>query len=344
MAFDLTFVIPFRNEERFLKETCESLARQELGKYTAEILMVDGMSSDQSRDIVEQYERTPSENLVFRLILNRKIRTPFGFNLGIETASGNLIGFGGAHTIYPQNYFTNAIELANSIDAHVFGGGTTDFLTDKDGIWAQGMSCLYLSPMGSGVAAYHQKTGPGYVDTVYGGFYRREVFDRVGVFDTRLSKNQDNELNSRVTRAGLKIFFDPRLSVSYVFKTDFRTFVGRAFKFGKHHPITWKLNPRSFKLRHAVPLFFVLYLIVIFPMYVFFGYLVFFPLAFYGALMLGSVVSLARYKPAIVALTTFPLFFLFHLSYGLGTIGGLFKLLISTIKCSNFHQEASGKN
>jgi glycosyltransferase involved in cell wall biosynthesis len=213
---DITFVIPFRNEEAFLGQTLGSLADQDLGTLSAEVLLVDGASNDRSREIAQPFLERCDGTLTFYLLDNPSRTTPFGFNIGIAASRSNIVGFGGAHTIYPPSYLRRAAELIEESGADVVGGGFNRFISSVPGTLGLAMSCLYQSRIGAGVAGYLRRSVPGFVDTVYGGFYRRSVFVKVGCFDERLTRNQDNELNSRVKAAGLRIYFHPDLSTSYV--------------------------------------------------------------------------------------------------------------------------------
>jgi len=333
---DLTFVIPFRNEEEYLERTCESLARQEVGDHSVEVLLIDGMSTDRSREIAEAFSQRMSYGpMRFHVLSNPKLTTAFAFNLGISAAKGRIIGFGGAHSQYPPHFFRRALELSEEIPADVFGGGASRFIPSTRGALGEAMAFLYRSPMGSGVASYHRKKEAGFVDTVYGGFYRREVFEKIGLFDTRLDRNQDNELNARVTAAGLRIYFDPSLSVEYVIKTDFTTFTRRGYRFGEYHPFTWWANPRSFRLRHAVPLSFVVYVIVALTWGIWESPLWAVPGGLYLGLMVLSGLSISLRNSVKVGFLTMLLFPCFHLAYGAGTIVGFVKLVVHRKKRSS---------
>ncbi len=329
MAPDLTFVVPFRNEEKYLRATLETLTAQDMGCYVAEVLLVDGSSEDGSRQIADEFAASHStDGLRFRVVDNPERRIPFAFNLGVRLALAPVVGFGGAHSIYPNRFFRTALDVLAKVDSEVVGGGHDRIVPGDTGAVARAMACLYRSPMGSAVAAYHRRTTPGLVDTVYGGFYRREVFDRVGLFDEKLARNQDNELNSRVTAAGLRIHFEPALSISYVQKTDLRTFLRRGVDFGLHHPETWRANWRAFRLRHAVPAMFVAYLLLI-AVPALLGLLPLMaagPLLLYGVLLLGSGLWLAMREGLVVGLLTIPLFCGYHVAYGLGTVVGILTL------------------
>jgi glycosyltransferase involved in cell wall biosynthesis len=322
---DISLVVPFRNEESYLPATLASLAAQTMGPYSAEVLLVDGASDDRSREVILPFLEYESESVVFRLLDNPSRTTPYAFNIGIAHATSPIVGFGGAHTNYPSTYLRRAVEVMRESAADVVGGGHDRFEASSHGIWASAMACLYQSPMGAGVAAYHRRQTPGFVDTVYGGFYRREVFDSVGNFDVRLTRNQDNEFNSRVTGAGFRIYFHPDLSTTYVQKTDLPSFVRRAFLFGRYHPVTWRTNPKSFRIRHALPAVFVVYLIVALALsatgvrqFWFWA-----PLVLYALLLLLAAVKLQERTSALSALATIVLFPLYHIGYGTGTLAGV---------------------
>ncbi len=321
---DVSFVVPILNEERYLDATLRSLAAQELGEFSAEVLVLDGGSSDGSAAIVERFASQPYGNIRFRLIANPRKRTPAAFNIGISESTADIVGLGGAHTIYPQAYFRTAIELIRSGTADVVGGGHDAHVPSVDSRVGQAMACLYLSPLGSGVAAYHRRKTAGYVDTVYGGFYQRGVFDRIGKFDETLTRNQDNELNARVLRAGMRIYFDPRLSTQYVLKADLKTFLKRGYLFGRYHAETWRRTPDAFRLRHAIPGLFALYVLVgVIASLLLQTWLPLLPLGVYAGLLVAAALRLASARSLSVSLLTVPLFAAYHLSYGTGTLVGL---------------------
>jgi succinoglycan biosynthesis protein ExoA len=326
-SIDLTFVIPFRNEQGFLEATLDSILLQDLDGYRAEVFLLDGASTDQSRVIAERYAARSHPDLVLRVADNAGRTAPHGFNYGIRNGGAAIIGLGGAHTIYPAHYFKRAIELLRSVDASVVGGGHDAHIPSKRTLLNDAMALLYKSPFGSGVAAYHQRSKAGYVDTVYGGFYKRAVFEKVGLFKETLRKNQDNELNARVTAGGFKIYFDPALNTRYVQKTDSKSFVKRAFDFGNYHPTTWRVNPAAFRWRHVIPLFLVLYLLVVGPLFVWLGSIALAPLGAYVLSLGYAGIRLALLKHRFAASLLAPfLFSIYHAAYGFGTLVGLHKL------------------
>lgn len=323
---DVSFIVPILNEERYLDATLRSLSAQELGTLRAEVLVLDGGSTDGSAAIVERFASQRDGNVSFRLIPNPRKRTPAAFNIGITAAAAEVIGLGGAHTIYPATYFRTAVELLRGGTAEVVGGGHDAHIPSVSSTVGRAMACLYLSPVGSGVASYHRRKSAGFVDTVYGGFYKRSVFDRIGLFDETLTRNQDNELNARVLCAGFRIYFDPRLSTQYVMKAELPTFLRRGYLFGRFHAETWRRTPNAFRVRHAIPGILVLYLLTaVVSGVVLRSWLPLVPLVIYFLALLVGAVSLARTKPLGVAFLTVPLFAAYHLAYGTGTVVGVLR-------------------
>ena len=162
----------------------------------------------------------------------------------------------------------------------------------------------------------------------------REVFERVGPFDDALERNQDNEFNARVSTAGFTIFFDPRLSTTYVMKTDPAKFLRRGFTLGSYHPRTWRTNWRSFRLRHALPSLWVLYLAVAtvgltlgrwsWPTVI--------PAMASLFVLLCGAITIARRQTFRVALAAIPVFAGFHMAHGAGTILGIRRLINTSPK------------
>src|SRR5215204_4047662 len=216
MTFDVTLIVPFHNEEKAFGRALESLAGQDLGELRAEVLLIDGMSDDGSAAIASTYVVRGTDRITFRLLGNPKRTTPAAFNRGIWAAKAPIVGFGGAHTECPRHYLRTAVELLRTTDVWVVGGGLHTYLPGDGRILSHAVSLLYQSFMGAGVAAYHRRREPGFVDTVYGGFYRRSVFEQVGLFNEALERNQDNEFNARVTASGGTMYFHPSLSVAYI--------------------------------------------------------------------------------------------------------------------------------
>ena len=110
----------------------KSLEIQNLDKIIIEVILVDGKSSDKSCKVISDFiSNSLNKNVHYKILPNEKRKTSYGFNLGIKYANANIIGFGGAHCIYPDDLFKNVIDIFKNIDADVIGGGHKNMIPDK---------------------------------------------------------------------------------------------------------------------------------------------------------------------------------------------------------------------
>ncbi len=333
--FHISLIIPIYNEEKHLMDLLKSIDLQKIEKGKIEILLINGMSNDNSEEIILDFiKNSKSSHVHYKYLLNKHQKTPYAFNIGILKSKSKIIGFGGAHSIYPKNYFLNALNIFNNLDVDVVGGGLKRYIPDNDNFLSIAISAFYDSPMGGGVASYHRKKQSGFVDTVFGGFYKKTLFDEVGLFNERLHRAQDYEMNQRIRTAGYNIYFNPILNSDYIIKTNYKLFFNRAYNTGKHLPNIWKINLKNLKLRHIVPFFFTIYIFFVInnDFQLNSNQYLLMPLLLYCFLNLISSFWLAFFKgygmPAVI---TPILFFIYHIIYGLGTLSGVLILLLNFI-------------
>jgi succinoglycan biosynthesis protein ExoA len=166
------------------------------------------------------------------------------------------------------------------------------------------------------------------VDTVPFGTFPRSAFDDVGLYDPRLTRNQDNELNARLQKAGYTIAFDPSIRVRYLNQADLTGLVRQAFFTGMWNVYTLFLHPYTWKLRRFVPMGFVAYLALLAaaaarPARGTAAAAL--PLGLYGVLVASF--SLRTDETAGGRLPVAATFVAYHLSYGVGTLWGIVNVL-----------------
>src|SRR3990172_9225259 len=174
----VSIIIPTYNEEEHVRECLESLLDGYVVK-NAEIIIADGGSTDDTKKIIRDFERGHSRAQV-RLIDNPLKHQSFGLNFGIKAARGKVIVRIDAHARYPKNYVQRCVELLEKTGADNAGGvmrarGAGDFQK----LVATAMN----HPIGVGDAKFHLGRESGYVDTVYLGTFRKELFKKLGYFD-----------------------------------------------------------------------------------------------------------------------------------------------------------------
>jgi len=296
-----------------------------------EVLFVDGMSTDKTREIIKEYLQSYP---FLRVIDNPKKIVPFAMNLGIAEAKGDIIIRIDAHTLYEKNYFSELVRQLGYLQADNVGAVCKTDVLNKN------MKTLAIREVLSnkfGVGNSIFRTGVNEVmevDTVPFGCWRREVFDKYGYYDTRLVRNQDIELNKRIVRGGGKIYIVPDTYCTYLARETFKGIAKNNFQNGEWNILTVYFTKQfdSLSLRHFVPMMFVASLILPLLLSVFYLnviWLAVFSLCLYLCLLLIISFRLALKKRLSIFFLLCS-FCVLHVSYGCGSIVGVWKVLFSS--------------
>ncbi|MBN1338006.1 MAG: glycosyltransferase family 2 protein [Bacteroidales bacterium] len=325
-VYSLSVVVPCRNEAGHISACLDSLLQSSYKKGPMEIIVVDGMSSDGTRDILDKYV---SRHPCIRVIGNPGGITPVALNTGIRNASGRLIMIAGAHSSFPENYIPDIVDKMDELNADVAGG---KIITAPGASTPVSMAIARILSNSVGVGDSKFRTGasgPMPVDTVPFGIFRSEVFRDAGLYDERLVRNHDIELSKRIKRAGKSIFLVPSVHCTYYARETFRRLADNNFRNGYWNILTLYITGlfSSLSLRHYVPLAFLLslcapfFLAFIHPA---FNYIP--PVLFivYNMLIFNISYRLKSDKVRFYLLVRG--FFVLHFSYGAGSLTGLFRL------------------
>jgi glycosyltransferase involved in cell wall biosynthesis len=317
----VTVIVPMRNEEQRIGLCLDSILANDFDHEQLEILVVDGRSTDRSRSIV--IERAACSHFI-RLLDNPARIVSAGLNIGIRNARGAVIIIMGAHAEYSRNYIRTCLHELETQNTDVVGG-MLETRAGGRGIVACSIALMSQHPFGVGGSAFRTQQESGYVDTVAYGAYRREVFDRIGLFNEKLTRNQDFELNARLHHSGGRLFLSGQIKAAYYNVPDFTHLVRQAFSNGYWLPPMWFSFPSSVRLRHAIPVAFVGVLV---------ASLIVAP--FHELAVVPGLVALVMYTIAVTLVAgqiarrhslkfLFPLigvFFTHHIIYGVGTLAG----------------------
>lgn len=257
MAFlpTVSVLIPCRKEERFIADCVESVLASTYPQEKLEILVVDGMSDDRTREIVRELAR---RHPIVRLLDNPKQVTPAALNVGIRLSSGQIVVRLDAHARIEPEYISRCVESLERFDADNVGG---IMLTapQREGPLARGIVRSLSHRFGVGNSYFRVHTAdPKWVDTVFGGCYRREVFTRVGLFNEHLRRGQDMEFNLRLKRGKGRTLLVPSIVSHYYARSDLWSFWRHNWSNG-----VWAILPFAYStgmpvtLRHLTPLLFV---------------------------------------------------------------------------------------
>lgn len=290
------------------------------------------MSDDRTREIISSFSQKHSN---IKLIDNLKESTVCGLNMGIINSSGSVIIRIDAHCYVESDYIQQCVDTLMRTGADNVGGLMRPVGTNLIGnIIALAMSSLF----GIGSGKFHYSEKEVFVDTVYLGAYRREVFYQIGMYDEQLKYSEDDELNYRLIKNGGKIFLNPKIKSHYYCRSSFFPLWRQYYNYGFGKTRTLKKHRRLASWRHLVPSAFVLSTtgsLLLWTVFPFFGWLFF--------LTLFSYLGLAIITSARIALRNNWKYFLFlpivfgtiHFSYGIGFLYGIVSIYI--LHCRVIH-------
>lgn len=246
----VSLVIPLRNEEHHVGALIDALQAQTYAQIV-DILFVDGMSTDRTRDIIAEYaRRVPA----IRILDNPDRIVPPAMNLGIRAARGDIVVRLDAHTLPAPDYVERCVHHLRETGAWNVGGAMR---AQGRGYVGGAIALATTSPFGIGGSPFHYSEEPQYVDTVYLGAFPRWVLDSVGLYDERFIRNQDYELNHRIRKAGGAIYLAPDIKITYFPRDSLRALWRQYFQYGYWKVQTLRKHPDSLKRRQLVAPVFV---------------------------------------------------------------------------------------
>lgn len=315
-------MIPARNEARDLAACLDSVLRALEPVGGGEVLVIDGESTDDTARIAAGYTiRHPS----VRVLPNPRRITPAAFNCGIQAATAPRIAIVSAHSRVEPGFFEAALARIDAGEAEIVGGPVATE-PGRDGTLAWLLAQIVSHPFGVGNSRFRVSTAAGYVDAVPFAVFTRAVFDRVGLFDLALPRNQDTEFFGRVARAGARVFMDPAVRSAYRARGTLAGLLRQGFANAYWNVLVWRLTPRAFQLRHLIPGGFTtavaasLALAALVPRLSWVPAMV---LILYALAATAAACHIALRHRRWAALSLPPLFLLYHLVYGSGTLAGL---------------------
>jgi len=324
----VSVIVPCRNEGDWIAPCLESIVRNEYPKDRLEVLVVDGMSDDGTRATVARYA---DQYPFIRLLDNPRRITPAALNIGLAAAAGDVVMRMDAHYEYAGNYIPLSVAWLQRSGADNVGG-VLIFRPANSTAVARAVALAVSHPFGIGNAYYRIGAAePRWVDTVAFGCYRREVFQRIGTFDEALVRNQDIELNRRLTRQGGRILLVPEVVVYGRARDSLRKLARMYFQYGYYNPLViWKSRSRVTSRQIVTPAF-VLSLLVAAALAAWLPparWLLAAILCAYAVpLVLFSAAAAVRHGPrcGLALLVIFPTL---HLSHGLGFLKGLLDVFV----------------
>ena len=318
----VSVVIPCRNEKAYIEPCIRSVLNQESPRGGIEFIVVDGMSEDGTRDILK---RLMEEDSRLKVVDNPRRITPCARNIGVQEARGQYIAILDAHTVYASTYVRTCIELLEEHPEICCAGGP--IVSIGRSVFGKATAAAMSHPFGVGNAKHRFPNYEGYAEGACFPVFRREIFDKVGLFDEDLIRNQDDEFNFRVALSGEKIFISPRAQCTYYVRETFRQLFWQFFQYGYYKVVVFRKHRLPISLRHFVPIVFfsgmfaLLLGVFIFPgWWALTGFML--PIAYMVILGLGG--ASVSIKEGMLVGFLFPITaFVLHVSYAIGFARGI---------------------
>ncbi len=324
MNYEVAIAIPTLNEERFISRCLDSIIKQTFKFEKMDVMIIDGGSNDKTKDIVAEYQKS-HQNI--RFIENKKKIQSVAFNIGFKKSTAPYIIRLDAHAEYDSKYISLCIENLKQDEKRGNVGGRCNILPFNQSLWAQTNAILNHSRFGIGGAAFRVSNEAHNTDSVPFGAFPRKIIEKIGGMREDLPRGEDNEYNSRIRKAGYKIFFDPNIISSYFARPTLGASCKQMYANGNSIGYLYYIDREAIGIRHLVPLLFVvsgLFSIIISVLWSPFCYVFCGGLALY--LIADAIASIMGAKDNVkCTLPLFILFFCVHVSYGMGTIAGLIK-------------------
>ena len=325
----VSIICPIYNEEKYIAQCINSILAQDYPQEDLEILFVDGMSSDRTREIVAQYTQQYPH---IQLLDNPQRTVPYAMNIGVESSIGDIIIRLDAHAVYPSDYFSKLVKGLQQHQADNVGAQCRTLPVNKS-TTAIAIAEVLGSSFGVGNSMFRIGiTQDMETDTVPFGCFRREVFEKVGLYDTELIRNQDDELNARIINNGGKIVLLADVTFDYYARDSFAKLFKMYYQYGLYKPLVNKKLGSPATLRQFIPPMFVIGLVLGATLSIFLpivGLLYGIVLLLYiiAGMMIGFKQAKKHQSLALILAMPFT-FFILHLSYGIGYIHGIIKILL----------------
>lgn len=313
------------NEEDTLGQLLKQIQQQDFPHQKMEILLVDSASEDGTKTIMQEFASSNHDFKRVAVLDNPKRILPAGWNVLLDNYQGDAIVRIDAHANIPPDFVRNTV----SVLAQGYGmcGGTRPCVVGGEANdWQRVLLAAEESLFGASIANYRRKPQPTFVDSVFHPAFRREVFDKVGRFDERLVRTEDNDISYRVRQAGYQIRFDPLIQSEQHIRPNLKQMIKQKYGNGYWIGRTLFIQPGCVGKHHLVPFAFVMSVLGSAAVAVVSGKKR--PLGIllgaYGVADTAMSVLATRNCPKVWQRYLLPLIFCaLHISYGWGTLRGI---------------------
>lgn len=314
------------NEEKFLPNLLADISAQTYPHDLIEVILVDGNSSDKTKNIMIDFQNLNKTFKQIKVLDNPKRIQAAGWNVAISNAVEDVIIRIDAHTHIPEDFTKKNMELHEA--GELVTGGVRPCVIEAPNAWKNTLLEVENSLFGSSISDSRHSTEKKYVKSMFHAAYRKEVFDKAGLFNENLLRTEDNEMHYRIRKAGYNLCFDPNI-VSYQYaRSSLKKTIKQKYGNGYWIGLTVGVCPGCVSIYHFIPFAFILGILATTVLAVF-GWWLLAVLMWcaYGFFTLASTLITVLKRKANKCTIFMPaLFLILHISYGIGTLVGLLKM------------------
>ncbi|SDG23162.1 Glycosyltransferase, catalytic subunit of cellulose synthase and poly-beta-1,6-N-acetylglucosamine synthase [Selenomonas sp. WCT3] len=315
------------NEEAYLNNILADIVQQSYPLCNVELLLIDSMSTDETYNIMKKFKMEyGKEFFSIKLLKNEGKRLPNGCNVALENYTGDVILRIDAHARIPIDFIKLNVETIKS--GECVCGGPRPNIIEKSTKWKKMLLAAEMSKFGSGAAPFRNGQKRSYVTSVFHGCYKREVFQKIGKYDERLARTEDNDIHYRMRLEGYKICFNPFIKSYQYIRPSLKKMLMQKYANGYWIGRTIYIQPKCFSWYHFIPMLFVsaLLLSLFFSHYTDRNFLAYLLIIYFSINIFICVKENYRKIRGNYYLIVLPVIvFFIHILYGLGEFVGLIK-------------------
>ena len=312
------------NEEKVLGNLLNDIKAQDYEHSKIEVVLIDSMSTDHTKDIMRDFQQQMSDDFKkIQVLENLKKKQASGWNVAIRNFSGDVMIRVDAHASIPPEFVRKNVEILES--GEMVSGGPRPNMIDESTPWKETLLLAEQSMFGSSMASYRRSQKKQYVKSLFHGAYRREVLEKVNGFDEQLGRTEDNEFHYRIRQAGYQICYSPEIISYQHARSTLPGMLKQKYGNGYWVALTLKACPGCLAIYHFVPFAFIGGIIVTSVLAACHHSLL--AKMMWGCLaVIMSLMAVKGKKKYWQELLLPFLFFLLHVSYGIGSLVGFLKL------------------
>ena len=282
------------------------------------------MSDDGTREVLSRLESSDSR---LRIVDNPRRITPCAMNEGIRAAKGRYVALMGAHTEYAKDYVRQCVEILQEHPEACCSGGP--ILSDGKSCFGKAVAAAMSHPVGIGNAKHRYPEYEGYAEGACFPMFRKEIFSQVGLYDESLVRNQDDDFNFRIAKAGGRVFISPRAWCRYFVRESPRLLFRQYFQYGFWRVAVLRKHKLPASFRQVMPvIFFLLMLALLSATFLLSGWwrlTVLVPPLMYAGVLFSVAAGVAIKKGLRVGIG-FPLaVFILHSAYAAGFLWAILR-------------------